>query len=86
MAVRPVLVCDICGADGSTVQTYRGVFPDGMVWEVDLCPKAACGGQLEMFRKKGWGHEVKGRGRRRTFEVTSLADIQQKAERAKKRL
>jgi hypothetical protein len=80
-----VLVCDICGADGGDVHTYRGVFPDGMVWEVDLCPKPKCGGQLEAFRQKGWGHEVKGRGRRRVFEVTSLEDIQKKAESARRK-
>jgi hypothetical protein len=85
VAVKPVLVCDICGDDGGSVRSYRTVFPGGMVWEVDLCPKPRCGGQLEAFREKGWGREVKGRGRRRTFEVSSLEEIQKKAEAGRKK-
>lgn len=88
MAVKPVLVCDICGSDGGECLSYRTVFPDGMVWEVDLCPEHQR--IAEEFREKGWGREVKGRGRRQTFQVTSLEDLQKKVEqersgRARKR-
>lgn len=73
MAVKPVLICDICHSD-EAVGAYRIVFPDEAVWETDLCSEHQ--GVLEQFREKGWGHEARARGRRRVFEVTSLEELQ----------
>ena len=72
MAVRPVIVCDVCGRD-KPAEHYRITYPDGMSWEVDLCdtPHEV---RLQHFRDKGIGHEVK-RGGRRAFTVTPMEDI-----------
>lgn len=83
MAVKGVLVCDVCGKDGD-VQSYRIVFPDELPWETDLCRKDSV--HLEQFRGKGWGTESRGRGRRRQFEVTSLEEVQERVKpKARKR-
>lgn len=78
MAVKPVLICDVCGKDGDT-EIYKVVFPDGTIWEVDLCGQH--NKPLERFRLEGIGQETKGRGRRRTFEVTTIEAVQGRTRR-----
>ena len=81
MAVKPVLICDVDGVDGDT-QVYKITFPDGEVWEVDLCGHDS--ERLEWFREQKIGGPAK-RGRRRSFEVTSLEQIQGQAKKGRKR-
>lgn len=73
MAVRPVVVCDICQSDGHA-EHYRIIYPDGVTWEVDLCNRPH-DLRLQQFRSKGIGHEVTRGTRRRTFAVTQLEDV-----------
>lgn len=81
MAIRPVVVCDLCGGDGPA-QHYRIVLPDGVTWEVDLCTEGENHSEiLEQFRTEGWGAPVKRGGRRRTFKVTQLDEIGKEAKK-----
>lgn len=75
MAVRPVIVCDVCG-DDDPAEHYRITYPDGVVWEVDLCAKPH-EVRIQQFRENGIGHEVK-RGGRRAFTVTPIEDVKVK--------
>lgn len=81
MAVRNVLVCDVCGED-RPARHYKITYPDGVAWEVDLCDRPH-EVRIQQFRDKGIGNEVK-RGGRRSFIVTPMEDVKVKVAKTAK--
>lgn len=66
MAVKNVVVCDVCGAEQGVVRaTVR--FNGDQAWHVDLCPEHRVG--LEDFKHIAEAHQPA--PRRRRFEVLS---------------
>lgn len=76
MAIRPVVVCDVCGAD-KAADHYQIVLADGTRWDVDLCAKD--GAALEAYRKDGVGRLARSGGRRRTFSATTIEEVRGRA-------
>lgn len=72
MAVRQVMVCDIDGNEPA--QRYQITYPDGTVWEVELCSKPH-DTRIQQFRDEGIGREAARGRKRKVFHVTQVEDI-----------